>query len=124
MSLAKASDDRKARLQALRQRKAGESTDGVYVRMYSFPNQSTHSFSSCSEVGSILKSRNFDPESRTIKKRVRGGEDVEMQDTVEKDVQGLAENIIIEDEQNRAQELVSAALHANSYPGYLNHLYR
>ncbi len=54
----------------------------------------------------IIKSRNFDPESRTLKKRSRQ-EDVEMEDTVEKNVEGIAEKIIAEDEQKRAQELVS-----------------
>lgn len=43
--------------------------------------------------------------SRTLRKRNQG-DDVEMEDTVEKNVEGLAENIIAEDEQRRAQELV------------------
>lgn len=53
----------------------------------------------------LLKNRNFDPVSRTLRKRNQG-DDVEMEDTVEKNVEGLAENIIAEDEQRRAQELV------------------
>jgi hypothetical protein len=53
----------------------------------------------------VIKNRNYDPESRTLKKRTRE-DDVVMQDTVEKDVEGLAQKIIKEDEQRRAQELV------------------
>jgi coiled-coil domain-containing protein 12 len=56
--------------------------------------------------GSIIKNRNFDPESRTIRKRAQAS-DVVMEDTVEKEVEGLAEKIIAEDEQTRAQELVN-----------------
>lgn len=52
----------------------------------------------------LVKSRNFDPEARTLKKRTQ--EDVEMQDTVENQVKGLAEEIIADDEKRRAQELV------------------
>lgn len=33
-----------------------------------------------------------------------------MQDTVEKDVEGLAQQIILEDEERRAQELVSVPM--------------
>ncbi|KAK0500660.1 mRNA splicing factor [Armillaria luteobubalina] len=76
MALAEASEARKARLLALKRLKDGE----------------------------IIKNRNFDPESRTLKKRARQ-EDVEMEDTVEKNVEGVAEQIIAEDEQRRAQEL-------------------
>jgi len=83
MSLAEASEARKARLIALRKRKAGEAVDGDEL---------------------VIKNRNFDPESRTLKKRTRE-DDALMQDTVEKDVEGLAQKIIIEDEQRRAQEL-------------------
>lgn len=53
----------------------------------------------------MLKNRNFDPESRTLKKRTHKDGDVEME-TVEKQVEGMAENIIAEDEEKRAQELV------------------
>lgn len=53
----------------------------------------------------LIKSRNFDPETRTLKKR-GNDEDVEMEDTVEKDVEGLAQQIIKEDAEKRAQELV------------------
>lgn len=53
----------------------------------------------------LIKNRNFDPETRTLKKR-GNDEDVEMEDTVEKNVEGLAERIIEEDVAKRAQELV------------------
>ncbi|KAF9484691.1 mRNA splicing factor [Pholiota conissans] len=85
MSLAEASEARKARLVALRKRKAGEMVDDSGV-----PEP-------------LVKSRNFDPESRTLKKRTQ--EDAEMQDTVENQVKGLAEQIIADDEKRRAQEL-------------------
>jgi coiled-coil domain-containing protein 12 len=55
----------------------------------------------------LIKNRNFDPETRTLKKR-GNDEDVEMEDTVEKNVEGLAEQIIEEDAGKRAQELVRA----------------
>ncbi|KAF9469276.1 cwf18 pre-mRNA splicing factor-domain-containing protein [Collybia nuda] len=82
MSLAEASEARKARLLALRKRKAGEDVADA----------------------PLLKGRNFDPVSRTLRKRNQG-DDVEMEDTVEKNVEGMAEGIIAEDEQRRAQEL-------------------
>lgn len=73
----------------------------------------------------MIKNRNYDPESRTLKKRTRE-DDVSMQDTVEKDVQGLAQQIILEDEQRRAQELVnisitgySRSLNTNFYRTFL-----
>lgn len=50
-----------------------------------------------------FKPRNYDPETRTIKKRALGDEE---DDTVEKAVEGLAERIIAEDEERRAQDLV------------------
>jgi len=85
MSLAEASEARKARLIALRKRKTGEAVD---------------------EEGNaepLIKNRNFDPESRTLRKHAN--DDVVMQDTVEVQVKGLAEQIIAEDEKLRAQEL-------------------
>ena len=51
----------------------------------------------------LIKTRNFDPVSRTVKKR---SDDVDMDDTVEKNVEGLAERVIAEDEERRKQELV------------------
>ncbi|KAJ7156983.1 cwf18 pre-mRNA splicing factor-domain-containing protein [Mycena crocata] len=83
LTLAAASEARKARLLALKRKKEG-ADDG--------------------STEPIIKSRNFDPESRTLKKRAIISEDVDM-DTVERDVAGLAENIIAEDEERRAQEL-------------------
>jgi len=80
-----ASEARKARLLALRNRKEGKIGDQ-------------------NGRETIIKNRNFDPESRTIKKRTRE-DDVVMTDTVEKDVEGLAEKIITEDEQRQKQEL-------------------
>ncbi|GJE96451.1 mRNA splicing factor [Phanerochaete sordida] len=85
MSLQEASDARKARLLALRKRKAGEAVDDA-------PTDEP-----------IIKHRTFDPERRTLKKHTND-EDVEM-DTVEKEVEGLAEKIIQEDAERRAQEL-------------------
>jgi len=85
MSLAEASEARKARLTALRKRKAGEAVD---------------------EEGNpepLIKNRNFDPDSRTLRKHTN--DDVVMQDTVEVQVKGLAEQILAEDEKIRAQEL-------------------
>lgn len=53
----------------------------------------------------MFKQRNYDPETRTVRKRAigEGGED-----TVETAVEGLAAKIIAEDEERRAQDLVSA----------------
>ncbi|KAG1855458.1 mRNA splicing factor [Suillus tomentosus] len=83
MSLQEASDARKARLIALRNRKEGIST---------LPNGD-----------SVLLSRNYDPETRTLKKHSKN--DVLTTDTVEKDIEGVAEKILAEDERQRAQEL-------------------
>jgi coiled-coil domain-containing protein 12 len=52
----------------------------------------------------VFKQRNFDPETRQSRKRVR--EDNEGEDTVEATVQGLTERIIAEDKAKRAEELV------------------
>ena len=52
----------------------------------------------------ILSRRNFDPESRTLRKRTI--DDDAQEDTVEKNIAGLAEQIVAEDEEKRAQELV------------------
>ncbi|KAF7338099.1 hypothetical protein MVEN_02034600 [Mycena venus] len=84
-SLAAASEARKARLLALKRKKDGIQDDAP--------------------AEPIIKNRNFDPESRTLKKRAIIPDDVEMEDTVERDVAGLAEKIIAEDEERRAQEL-------------------
>jgi coiled-coil domain-containing protein 12 len=58
-----------------------------------------------SEKEIVLSRRNFDPETRTLRKRT-ADDDIEMEDTVEKEVAGLVEDIVAEDELKRAQELV------------------
>ncbi|KAK1227607.1 hypothetical protein PQX77_009382 [Marasmius sp. AFHP31] len=83
MSLADAADARKARLLALKKRKEGRTDD---------------------DDEPIMKSRNFDPEARTLKKHTQSV-DVEMEDTIEKNVEGIAEQIIAEDEEKRQEEL-------------------
>jgi len=84
MSLAEASEARKTRLLALRKRKLGEDDSAQP-----------------SEEEAPLKLRSFDPESRTLRKHAPEDEE----DTVEKNVEGLAEQIIKEDEQKRAEDL-------------------
>ncbi|KAH9966831.1 mRNA splicing factor [Russula dissimulans] len=86
MSLAAASEARKARLLALRKKRAGEDAQDT----------------SGDAEGTVLANRNFDPETRTLRKHQAN---VEMQDTLEHDVEGLAEQIIAEDEAKRAQDL-------------------
>lgn len=56
----------------------------------------------------LIKNRNFDPTSRTLKKPTR--DEVANGDTVESNVKGLAAMIIAEDEKRRAQELVGSLL--------------
>ena len=51
----------------------------------------------------MFKFRNYDPETGTARKHARTDDD----DTVEKQVEGLAEKAILQDELQRAQELVS-----------------
>ena len=62
----------------------------------------------CSDTTSrrdaVLLGRNYDPETRTIRKHARN--EALLEDTVEKNVEGMAQMIISEDEQRRAQELV------------------
>lgn len=57
----------------------------------------------------FIKSRNFDPDSRTLKKHKAN--DAVMEDTVENQVKGMAEQIIADDERRRAQELVHSLLY-------------
>ena len=59
----------------------------------------------------VLSSRNFDPASRTLRKR--NADDDDMDDTVEKNVEGLADAIVAQDEEARAQELVSPLFRLN-----------
>ncbi|KAF8512279.1 mRNA splicing factor [Gautieria morchelliformis] len=84
MSLADAASSRKERLLALRKRKGSP----IYSRDQPRPK--------------VLKGRNFDPETRTLRKRdpVDG-----LEDTVERNVEGVAEQIIAEDVERRQQEL-------------------
>ena len=109
MSLAEASEARKARLIALRKRKAGEVVDeeGYVSSPFSLTNicyiLNFKKFI-CRNAEPLIKNRNFDPDSRTLRKHAN--DDVVMQDTVEVQVKGLAEEIIAEDEKLRAQELV------------------
>ncbi|KAL7414587.1 cwf18 pre-mRNA splicing factor-domain-containing protein [Mrakia frigida] len=82
MSLADAAAARKDRLEALRKRKAGDvSVEG------SVP---------------VLKQRNFDSDTRTAKKFSRSDLNGE---TIESQVEGLAERITAEDEARRTEEL-------------------
>ncbi|KAF8319410.1 mRNA splicing factor [Clavulina sp. PMI_390] len=81
MSLAANLESRKERLEALRRRKEAGEGDG---KPFAF------------------KPRNYDPETRTIKKRALGEAE---EDTVENTVEGLAERIVAEDEERRAQDL-------------------
>ncbi|KAH9981136.1 cwf18 pre-mRNA splicing factor-domain-containing protein [Lactifluus volemus] len=85
MSLAAASEARKARLLALRKKRTGEDVED-----------------SNGEANDVLSNRNFDPQTRTLRKRQA---DTEMEDTVEKNVQGLAEHILVQDEAKRVQDL-------------------
>jgi len=55
------------------------------------------------DANPVLVNRNFDPETRTLRKHQTN---VEM-DTLESNVRGLAEQIIAEDEAKRAQDLVT-----------------
>ena len=57
----------------------------------------------------VIKNRSFDPVTRTLRKHDRT-EDAVMEDTVEKNVDGLVEKIIAEDEERRSQELVRRLL--------------
>lgn len=59
----------------------------------------------------MFRFRNYDPETGTARKHARTDED----DTVEKQVEGLAEQAILRDEIQRQQELVSPPA-AGSHP--------
>lgn len=86
MSLAAASEERKARLLALRRKRAGEEVEGIDE----------------DADQPILANRNFDPQTRTLRKHKTA---VESEDTIEHNVKGLAEQIIAQDEAQRAQDL-------------------
>jgi coiled-coil domain-containing protein 12 len=55
-----------------------------------------------------LSTRNFDPVTRTLRKRGGAEENGnEEEDTVEKAIQGVADMILAEDAEREAQDLVS-----------------
>lgn len=85
-NLAATAAARKERLIALRKRKANHDAGGSTSGTFTF------------------KQRNFDPETRQARVRVAGEAE---ENTVEKEVEGLAEAIVAEDEERRAEELVS-----------------
>lgn len=102
-SLEDESKARKERLLSLRRRKAGEAEKegtgngyALYYCSFCIELMALHSI--------ILKQRNFDPETRTLRKF---DTTVLPEDTIENDVKGLAEKIITEDEERHRQELVS-----------------
>ncbi|KAG8760714.1 hypothetical protein FRC14_002210 [Serendipita sp. 396] len=83
MSLAEEVEARKARLQALRARKAGTANGEAKNAI------------------EVLSKRNFDPETRTLRKTDgRANED-----TIEKNVDGLVERILEADQQRQEAEL-------------------
>ncbi|KAH9066466.1 mRNA splicing factor [Lactarius vividus] len=86
MSLAAASEARKTRLLALRRKRAGEEVEDI-----------EHDADE-----PILTNRNFDPQTRTLRKHQTTAE---LEDTIEHNVKGLAEQIIAQDEAKRTQEL-------------------
>src|SRR5579863_10380764 len=110
MSLAAASEARKERLLSLRRKRAGEDDpDTRYVTPSFFFSLEPKKFvliraSSGGANQPVLINRNFDPETRTLRKHQTN---VEMGDTLESNVKGLAEQIIAEDEAKRAQDLVT-----------------
>ena len=63
----------------------------------------------------ILSLRNFDPETRTLRKHTaaaaaNGNGHAQDDDTIEKNVQGLAQAVLAADEARQAAELVSSLL--------------
>ena len=101
MSLVAESEARKARLLALRKRKAGEVDASDACVAFVSEGRSCADSMPFSSADLPLKHRNFDPESRTLRKYEGPGED-----TVENAVEGLQERIIAEDASRREQELV------------------
>ncbi|KAF8609904.1 mRNA splicing factor [Ceratobasidium sp. AG-I] len=82
LSLAEESELRKARLLALRKKKLGDNTD-----VPGLPQ---------------IKERNFDTTARKVRKKKDLGDE---EDTIEKQIAGLADMIIAEDEAKRHEEL-------------------
>lgn len=113
MSLEAASASRKAKLDLLRKRKADEEAGVAAPSRAIAPAGSDED----EDMGAAVKRsfRNFDPNSRQAKKHRQ-----EVLDTIEKDVQGVQERIIKEDELKRKEELVSvpSGWHGLARPGY------
>lgn len=105
MSLAAASEARKARLIALRRKRAGEEGEGIEYVPNFFLLSGTYMKLSGDTNESILTNRNFDPQTRTLRKHKTTEESG---DTIEHNVKGLAEQIMAQDEAKRAQDLVRA----------------
>ena len=105
MSLAAASEARKARLIALRRKRAGEEGEGIEYVPNFFLLSGTYMTLSGDTNESILTNRNFDPQTRTLRKHKTAEESG---DTIEHNVKGLAEQIMAQDEAKRAQDLVRA----------------
>lgn len=119
MSLQEAAEARKAKLAALKKRKtlhdSGAPADDAHHQPDTSAEQSAppHTNSPDGRVltrrkpthrrHQVFKFRNYDPETGTARKHARTDDD----DTVEKQVEGLAEKAILQDEIQRAQELVS-----------------
>ncbi|GAA5968076.1 hypothetical protein JCM11641_003719 [Rhodosporidiobolus odoratus] len=90
MSLQQAAEARKARLAALKKRKTLHDSGAANTADDGDTDQ-----------GEVFKFRNYDPATGGARKHARTDEE----DTVEKEVEGLAEGIIAADEVLRAQEL-------------------
>ncbi|GAA5853419.1 hypothetical protein JCM3766R1_005883 [Sporobolomyces carnicolor] len=89
MSLQAAADARKEKLAALKKRKTlHDAGDAAPVQ-------------SSADKPEVFKFRNFDPATGLARKHARTDED----DTVEKQTDGLADQVIAQDQQARAQEL-------------------
>ncbi|GAA5989294.1 hypothetical protein JCM10908_001245 [Rhodotorula pacifica] len=92
MSLQEAAEARQAKLAALKKRKTLHDSGNTGADENDAP---------AADRGEVFKFRNYDPETGTARKHARTDED----DTVEKQVEGLAEKAILQDEIQRAQEL-------------------
>ncbi|GAA5822978.1 hypothetical protein JCM11251_004444 [Rhodosporidiobolus azoricus] len=91
MSLQEAAEARKAKLAALKKRKTLHDSGAPAANGAGENGDSEEPF----------KFRNYDPETGTLRKHARTDE----QDTVEKQVEGLTDKVIAQDEVTRAQEL-------------------
>ncbi|GAA5885313.1 hypothetical protein JCM6882_009566 [Rhodosporidiobolus microsporus] len=92
MSLQEAAEARKAKLAALKKRKTLHDSGAPAANGAGAED---------GEDGEPFKFRNYDPETGTLRKHARTDE----HDTVEKQVEGLTDRIIAEDQLQRAQEL-------------------